>query len=148
MRPILVAALLVIFSSSNAQTLTVEQTDVEIKKADMLYKEGKELLVEFVLTQDTSKHGHAFRNFKEAKVIYDNMMVNGQVKANDWGTTIASLVDAKLMMLKSYTSLYSNSFRDRIMAETAEERTKKVKYKDVEYKLSKASKVNFENLNL
>jgi hypothetical protein len=143
MKTTLLLVLISFCTNIRAQTLSIEETQIQVKKADALYKEGKNLLVEFVLLQDTARHAHAMRNFKEA-----NLMVNGTVKQDDWGTTTASLVDSKLMIIKSYSSLYADSFRDRIMAETPAERTKKIKYNGVEYKLSKNSKVNFENLNL
>lgn len=149
MKTTLFLLLFSIYSVLNAQLLSVAETNVQLKKADALYKEGKSLLIEFVLMQDTARHTRAFGVFQEAKVIYDNLMTNGQVEANDWSTTIASVVDAKLMVLRLYISLYGKkSFRDEIMAETSADRTKKVTYKGTAYKVSKASKKHFENLNV
>lgn len=131
----------------SAQTMNVAETDVQIKKADSLVNHGKVALSEFFVMRDTAKHTTASANFAAAKVIYDNCMANGTVAANDWGTTIASMVDSKLMILNSYTSLYGTSFRDRLMAETEKERSKKVKYNGVEYKVSERTKTHFELLN-
>lgn len=130
-----------------AQTMTVAETDIQIRKADSIVAHGKVALSEFFVMRDTTKHNTATSDFAAAKVIYDNCMANGTVADNDWGTTIASMVDSKLMIVNSYTSLYGTSFRDRLMAETEKERSKKVKYNGVEYKVSERTKTHFELLN-
>ena len=130
-----------------AQTMSVAETNIQIKKADSIVGHGKVMLSDFFTMRDTAKHNMATADFAAAKVIYDNCMANGTVADNDWGTTIASMVDAKLMILNSYTSLYGTSFRDRMMAETEKERSKKVKYNGIEYKVSEKTKTHFELLN-
>lgn len=133
--------------TATAQMMTIEQTNVQIKKGDSLVKSGKVMLSEFFVMRDTARHTQATNDFAAAKVIYDNCMANGTVAANDWGTTIASVVDAKLMIVSSYTSLYGTYFRESLMAETEKERSKKVTYNGTEYKVSKKTKDHFDLLN-
>ncbi len=127
--------------------MSIAETDIQIKKADSIVSHGKVALSEFFVMRDTAKHTVSVNDFAAAKVIYDNVMTNGTVAANDWGTTAASVADGKLMIVKSYISLYGISFRDRTMAETEKERSKKVKYNGVEYKVSERTKTHFELLN-
>lgn len=144
-------ATLLLFSfclTIQAQKLTVEETNLQVSKGDSLYKSGKNLLVEFVLMQDSAMHTHALVDLNKAKVIYENVMENGMLANDDWGQVTATLVSVKISSIKTYNSLYGRSFQAEIMAETEKERTKKVKYKGAEYKLSKDSKTHFENLNV
>lgn len=133
--------------TSVAQTMSIAETNVQIKKGDSLVKSGKAFLSEFFVMRDTASHTHATRDFTAAKVIYDNCMTNGTVADNDWGTTIASLVDGKLTLLTSYTMLYDADYRNQLMAEPEKDRSKKVTYNGTEYKVSKKTKEHFELLN-
>lgn len=147
MKTILTSIVTLFACTMFAQTMSIAETDVQINKGDSLMKSGTVLLSEFMVMRDTVKHNLAMADFASAKAIYDNCMANGTVADNDWGTTIAAVVDAKLMIVSSYSSLYGKRFRDDLMAETEKERSKKVKYNGVEYKVSKNTLEYFELLN-
>jgi hypothetical protein len=146
MKTIITVTFLLILGTMSAQTMTIAETNAQIKKGDSLKNHGTVMLSEFMLMRDTALHTHALADFAAARIVYKNCIANGTVSDYDGGLT-AMILDGDLMILDSYESLYDKNYRTQLMAETEKERSKTVKYNDKEYKVSKKTKERFEQLN-
>ena len=142
------ASALLMCSRLHAQQYTVQETQRVGIKADSLEVAGLTMYIEFILKQDTKLYNDGTAIFKAERAVLSDKIKNGTAANTQLANFDALSVRAQLSHLDLYSSLYGDMlFKDPIVGETADDRKKKVTWKDQEYKLTSDSKSKFKELN-
>ncbi len=131
-----------------AQQYTVQETQKVGIKADSLEVAGITMYIEFILKQDSKLYYDGTAIFKTEQAVLNDKIKNGTAANTQLANFDAMSTRTQLSHLDLYSSLYGDVlFKGPILGETADNRKKKVTWKDQEYKLSSDSRSKFKALN-
>ncbi len=131
--------------SLQAQKLSIKETEALEKEADKDKFKGREYLMEFILKRDTNLFNLGNSILIGSNNKYKRILKDGT--ADEYiASAMGSIIEAKASLVRSDLLLYGSYFRNHLMNESEDKRTKKIKFNDVEYLVSSESKKDYNSL--